>query len=331
MSNDVPKVSICCAYFNRSTYLRETLDSLLAQDYGSFEVVLVNDGSTDLEVERILSTYSDPRLRVIHQANTGFVGAIRRAIDESKGEYIAIQGAGDVSYPNRVRIQAQVLDDNLDIGIVSCRQQNLIVGGAHDGKRSLSRLVSVEPTIDILAGKHSPIIHGEVMFRRGLYDKVGGYRSFFTFSQDRDMFLRMAQFCKIRVLDEVLYQRNHFHVDGVNSNGEKAIQQRALTLFAIQCHYDRLKYGYDLLEQYGHMGFLFRKKSKKLANTAAERALECLVRGNLNGADICSRAGMDEAKTLKTIVSFLVVNAGLRVPLVTRLVKSANSVRHRLL
>lgn len=331
MSNDTPDVSICCAYFNRSTHLRDTLDSLLAQDHSSFEVVVVNDGSTDPEVERILSTYSDPRLRVIHQSNTGFVGAIRRAISESRGKYIAIQGAGDVSYPNRIRTQARVLDDDLDVGIVSCRQQNLIVGGALDGKRSLSRLVSTEPTIDVLAGKHSPIIHGEVMFRRDLYEKVGGYRPFFTFSQDRDMFLRMAQFCKIKVLEDVLYQRNHFHVDGVNSNGEKAIQQRALTLFAIQCHHDRVRYGYDLLERYGHMGFLFRERSKKLANTAAERALECMVRGNLNGAKICSRVGIDEAKTFKSIASFLVVSAGLKVPLVTRFVKSANSLRHRLL
>ena len=170
-----------------------------------------------------------------------------------------------------------------------------------------------------------------MLFRKDLYDKVGGYRSFFTFSQDRDMFLRMAQFCKIRVLGDILYQRNHFFVDGVNSNGEKAIQQRALTLFAIQCHYDRVKYGCDLLERYGHMGFLFRERSKKLANTAAERALECMVRGNLNGARISARVGVDEAKTFKTIVSFLVVTAGIKAPFVTRLLKSANLLRHKLL
>jgi hypothetical protein len=228
-------------------------------------------------------------------------------------------------------MQAKVLDNDLEVGIVSCRQQTIIVGGAFDGKRSLSRLVSIKPTIDELAGKHSPIIHGEVLFRKDLYDKVGGYRSFFTFSQDRDMFLRMAQFCKIEVLDTILYQRNHFFVDGVNSNGEKWIQQRALTLFAIQCHHNRVKYGYDLLEQYGHMGFLFRERSKTLANAAAEKALECMVRENINGARLSARVGIDEAKTFKTVTSFLLVTAGIKVPLIARLLRSANLLRHKLL
>lgn len=329
--HDLPRVSICCAYFNRSTHLRDTLDSLLAQDYSSFEIVIVNDGSTDPEVKKILENYSDNRLRVVNQENTGFVGAIIRAICESKGRYIAIQGAGDVSYPSRIRKQAQILDKEADVGIVSCRQQNVTVGGPHNGQRSLSRLVSLEPTIGELAGKHSPIIHGEVMFRRDLYDIVGGYRSFFTLSQDRDMFLRMANFCKVKVIEEVLYQRNHFYLDGVNSNGEKVVQQRVLTLFAIQCHHDRAKYGYDLLEKYGHMGFLFRNKSRKVAHTAARKAIGCLIRGNLEGARLCSHLGINEVKTVRSITSYLVVSLARRHPFIIRLAMAANAIRHRLL
>ena len=85
-----PLVSVCCAYYNRSEFLRSTINGLLAQDYPNFELVVVNDGSTDPAVRSILDSYQDPRLRVIHQSNTGFVAAIRRAIDESRGQYIAI-------------------------------------------------------------------------------------------------------------------------------------------------------------------------------------------------------------------------------------------------
>ncbi|HEU0066381.1 MAG TPA: glycosyltransferase [Sphingomonas sp.] len=326
----LPDVSVCLAIFNRADFLKETLDSLLNQQNVDFEIVAVNDGSTDPRVAAILNSYTDPRLRIIFQSNTGFTTAIRRAVGEARGKYVAIQGTGDASLPGRLSRQKDILDQEPDVGLVSCRQENVTEGGHVHGQKSLSRLISLRPTSEIMCGRHNPLIHGEAMFRRTIYDKVGGYRTFFTFAQDRDLWLRMSEHCGIVVLDEILYKRRHFFADGVNNNGEKFLQQRAFSLFGIQCYRDRQKLGQDMLERYGHSGYLFRRRNKSLANFAAERALECLIRDNRAGAALCSRFSLDEYKTLRVLLSFAVVHLALRSNTALRLLIRLNELRRRI-
>src|SRR5690554_1592429 len=95
-----PRVTIVCAWYNRSEFLLRTVDSLLSQDFDDYEVVIVNDGSTDPRVRELLDGCSDSRLKVIHQENAGFVRAISRAVNYCKSPFIAIQGSGDISYPS---------------------------------------------------------------------------------------------------------------------------------------------------------------------------------------------------------------------------------------
>jgi glycosyltransferase involved in cell wall biosynthesis len=304
------RVSICCAYYNRAETINSTLDSLLAQTHQDLEIIVINDGSRDPQVKEILSTYSDPRLRVIHQENMTFVPTIRRAVAEATGDYIAIQGAGDISFPERIARQAAVLDANLDVGIVSCRHQELRIGGPKAGQTGLSRLISTAPDGEVLAGKYTPIIHGEVMFRKALYDKVGGYRTLFTFAQDRDLWLRMVEHAGIRVLEDILYQRNHFAHDGVNAIPEKVVQQRALTLFAIQCYHDRKIGGRDLIDRYGPAGFGFRRRYPELAGFMARRSKEAFLVGDMDVALRLSKLAVEEARTRETLGVAAMVRLG---------------------
>ena len=162
------KVSICVAYYNRSEYVKECVQSLLDQDYDSFEVIVVNDGSSDPLTGAYLDDFDDERLKVIHQKNTGFVGAIRAAIDASQGTYIAIQGAGDVSLPSRIKKQVEVLNNKPQVGIVSCLFENVVFGGKNDGARKKRGYNNSHISAsDFLAGSN-PLGHGEVMFRRSL-------------------------------------------------------------------------------------------------------------------------------------------------------------------
>lgn len=133
MNATCPEVAIVCAWYNRADYIRDTVDSVLAQDFDRFEVVIINDGSPDPRVREILDSYDDPRLRVVHQENTGFTVAIRRAIDMTSAPYIAIQGAGDVSLPGRLRHQHDWLESNAGIGVVGCRVAVAVAG--RDGIR----------------------------------------------------------------------------------------------------------------------------------------------------------------------------------------------------
>lgn len=298
-----PRVSVVCAWFNRADVLTDTINALIAQDHDSFEIIVVNDGSTDPEVKNVLESFEDSRLKVIHQSNTGFVRAIRAAIEASTGDYIAIQGAGDVSLQGRLKQQSSLLDANPAVGIVGCRRTEVVYGGAEHGARAMSSISAKEPVLEDLLYRANPFSHGEVMFRRNIYDAVGGYREFFKFAQDRDLWIRMAPLCEMRIIAEVLYERRSFVADGIASNHGKLALQQALSNFARQCHFDRINNGSDFIDRYGLYGGLFRKPSAAYANSLAKMSIQSYYAGNSEKGRDFSRWAYSEKVTMVTLIT----------------------------
>lgn len=301
------KVSICVAYFNRSDCVIDCIQSLLAQDYNFFEVIVVNDGSTDPQTSVLLDGINDARLKVIHQENTGFVGAIRNAIDHSSGEYIAIMGAGDVCKKSRISKQVAVLDEFNSVGIVSCLFENVHFGGDRDGERKLRSYPEKKiDATDFLSGAN-PIGHGEVMFRRSIYDKVGGYRYFFKFSQDLDLWLRMIEHCEVHIIRECLYERRMFAKDGVSTDAKKQYLQKFLAEFSRQCFKDRQTLGYDYVDKYGVHAGLFKQPSKELSNYFSVKSYHALKDNDYRNADHFIHLASHESTTMKFILAKLLV------------------------
>src|SRR5699024_10133371 len=113
-----PKVSVDCAWYNRADYIRVTVDSLLNQDFDDYEIIIANDGSSDSRVKEILDSYDDANLKVIDNENEGFTKTLERLVEEARAPYVAIQGAGDISYPNRLSAQYRYMKDNKNVGAV---------------------------------------------------------------------------------------------------------------------------------------------------------------------------------------------------------------------
>ena len=305
MAQGDPVVSVVCAWYNRANYLRDTLDSLLGQEFDSFEVVIVNDGSSDPRVTEILAVYSDPRLKIISQPNAGFVRSIKRAIAEARGQFIAVQGAGDVSLPMRLREQVAALLSDDSIGAVGCKRYEVVIGGEADGSRAESKLDTQHPTLKDLLYGINPFSHGEVMFRRTVYDQVGGYREFFRFAQDRDLWIRMAAHCKLYVIDQVMYERRAFVEDGIASNHEKLALQQAFSSFSRQCHFDRVRFGADFVDKYGLNAGLFRKPQKSYADALARISIQALFFGKMDSARKFSSLAVYEKKTSKSVFAYV--------------------------
>ena len=294
-----PKVSICVAYFNRSEHIKESIGSLLAQTYENYEVIVVNDGSPDPLVKVLLDQFNDVRLKVIHQENKGFVGAMTTAIANSDGYFIAIHGAGDISRKQRIKEQAEFLAKNDDYALVSCHYTDVVVDDAGKGTETPFKLRSGEIIEDDLTYGPTPIGHGEVMYRRSAYEKAGGYREFFKFAQDKDLWLRMIYHGRFYILPIDLYERGLFMKDGIATNHDKLYVQKLLIAFALQCYEYKKLHAEDLIDIYGARAGLFRTKSKKVANFCHTTSFRFLMKNEFSNALKFNQLSTSEAKMIK--------------------------------
>ena len=189
-----PLVTAFMPVFDAEAFLEASLASLLAQDYEPYEVVVCDDGSTDRTPE-ILRSY--PTIRTVRQENRGRAAACNAAIAASKGELLTSFDGDDLWPANRLTLQATYLVEHPHVGCVLGRQEWL------NPPPWLGR----DPVFGDLDGV--PI--GSAMFRRSVFDAVGGYDEAFRHSEDMDFLVRMrGSGVEIAILpDVVLHRRFH--------------------------------------------------------------------------------------------------------------------------
>jgi hypothetical protein len=318
-----PLVSIVTVFYNRVAYVRESIESLLAQTYPNIEIVAVDDGSTDGTGEA-LEAIRDPRLTVRRQANGGFVRAINAAVRASGGEYVAIHGSGDVSLPERVARQAEVLRTRPAIGVVACWWQD---EDLHAGDVAARRYAADERFRDVVV-RYNPLGHGEVMFRRALFDRVGGYREFFRFAQDHDLWIRMSMHCDYDIVREQLYRRRSIP-GGVSASGEKVLQQFLFSDFAMHCGRCVRAGRPDPLDTLGPVAALMRPRSAAIASAMARAGARFLLSGRDEQGRALIAAALAEKATAQSVAAALLLWTSER-PLLWRLSAAAGRTTGRL-
>ena len=222
MMEDLPLVSVISGYYNRTKNLKECVQSILDQTYPNFEYIIFDDCSTDGTYE-LLKEFDDSRLTLFRtEQNGGFTKGVIQAINQyAKGEFIAIQGAGDVSYEERIAKQAAVLAENPAVGIVSCEWVDVQADGSKTSKKRKEKDVVFDK---IILFKNA-ISQGEVMFRRLAYQLAGGYDPWIEFAQDWDLWIRMRNHCDFYRIPETLYERPYFE-KSVSQNLSQLVEQR---------------------------------------------------------------------------------------------------------
>jgi glycosyltransferase involved in cell wall biosynthesis len=191
-----PRVSILIPCRNAAQYLPDTIASIRAQSFRDFEVVAVDDGSTDA-TRALLDEWStrNRRVRVIAQPALGIVAALQRAADAAHGDILVRMDADDVAYSTRIAKQVELLDENPDIGacgtLVRYFPQDSVQGGAHRYELWINSLVEHEEIVrDIFV--ECPIAHPTMAIRRTVLDQAGGYQDN-NWPEDYDLMFRMWQ------------------------------------------------------------------------------------------------------------------------------------------
>jgi hypothetical protein len=206
----VTTTSFVLPVYNAAATLRETLDSILAQSDPDFELIVVDDGSTDAS-HAIIVNYAarDSRIRIIAQPNGGITRALIAGCAAAGGSYIARHDAGDLSDPRRLAVQRAMLDARDDLHFVSCWTavvgpdlEPLFVTRGTGAAAEPANVLDLDHRYCVSDG---PTHHGSVVFRRDAYQAAGGYRAEFYYGQDWDLWYRLAERGKFQMAEEVLY------------------------------------------------------------------------------------------------------------------------------
>lgn len=201
-----PKVSVIMTVYNGEKYLREAMDSILGQTFRDFELIVIDDGSTD-NTPKILASYDDKRIFVFRQNNSGRPKALNRAVVQTKGEYVAIIDADDLALSQRLEKQVKFLDENVELGMLGTAVIEI------DEAKNSEKLV-FPPTSDKVLRrtlpKYNPFYNSSIMIRKEVFDKVGLYNEHLPGSEDYELGVRIAKHFKIANLSEVLIKKR-FH------------------------------------------------------------------------------------------------------------------------
>ena len=203
-----PLVSVVMSVYNGADTLRDTVESVLSQEGVDLEFIIVNDGSTDASASMFDSlAAADARIRLLHQANQGLTRALINGCALARGKYIARQDCGDRSLPGRLRAQLQAMRSHPEAALVSCGTgfvgPNLepLYDVTLTGAEAETGLQTLE-----LTRLRGPAHHGSTLFRRDLYERVGGYREQFYFAQDLDLWTRMVDHGRHVAMPDLFYQ-----------------------------------------------------------------------------------------------------------------------------
>ena len=172
VSDRVPRVSVLMTIYNAAPYLRQSLDSLLGQTFEDWELIAIENGSSDSS-PGILASYKDPRIGVFAVAtNMGRTGGLRYAFKRARGKYIAVLDADDLSHRERLAAQVVRLDAEPDLGLLGTWAE--VIDGAGVRLRAWEPPVGTAELHDRL-GWENPIVHSSAMYRRALAEAAGGY------------------------------------------------------------------------------------------------------------------------------------------------------------
>ncbi len=209
-SGEQKKVVVITVWYNRAEHVEDSIGSLLNQTTDDYAIFAVDDGSTDdtgEKLEKMLSkaeSHSVP-MRVWRKSNEGFVSSIKQAIEKkTENKIIALHGAGDISKPDRLRTQIEMLESDESVIATGVGVEKV----NPEGKPIGQKIPPEWPESDPFTGTVPRLgTHGASMYYRDSYQKAGGYREHFYYAQDTDLLLRLRECGEFLNTSEIMYSK----------------------------------------------------------------------------------------------------------------------------
>lgn len=212
-----PQISVVMPVHNGLPFLDESIKSILAQTISDFEFVIFDDASTDGSAE-LLGEWAqrDARIQLHHSSKQlGLAGSSNAVVSNARAPIVARMDADDIAHPDRLRRQLSIMEGHPDI---------VVIGTLCDGIDASGRVVRPRDRWRLLRRSgYIPFPHGSTMFRRKVFDDVGGYNELMTGAEDQDLFRKMATKGRVVTLSDVLYSYRYHLSNATLMNGTTAV------------------------------------------------------------------------------------------------------------
>ena len=208
-SRDIPLVSVIMPVFNAEKFVEQAIASILAQSYKKFEFLIIDDGSKDSTVEKIIQ-FKDSRIRLLtNEKNLGIAASMNKGIIESKGKYIARMDADDISLQDRIEKQFNFMEKNPQIGILGTGYYEINKQGERK-KAYIYPHDDMEIKWKLLMGPIFP--HPTVMFRKEVLIAFNiNYNINFSATQDYELWSRLIHYTDGTNLPIPLLEYRHYY------------------------------------------------------------------------------------------------------------------------
>lgn len=210
------KVTVLMPVYNGEKYLKESIESILAQTFCDFEFLIIDDGSSD-ESGAIISSYGkDKRLRFVeNEKNIGQMATLNLGIKLSRGQYIARMDQDDTSLPARLARESRILDMFDDIALVYSDSYIIDEYGLRRDRTFFEYVTPRRLNVFNDLIRENFIIGNTVMMRKNVFDAIGFYNPSYRISAEYDLYLRLARRYKVDFVDEGLAE---YRAHGTNTS-----------------------------------------------------------------------------------------------------------------
>ena len=224
-----PKASVVLPAYNSARFLAPSIESILAQTFSDFELVIVDDCSTDATWQ-IIQKYAviDPRVVALRNAqNLNLARTLNRGIAVAKGRYIVRMDHDDISTLDRIHKQVSFLDTHPDVGIVGSAMEIIDEGGATIGVR---RYHLEDKDIRRHIFLYSPFCHPATVLRKDVLNRVGGYDHRYNPAEDYELYFRIGLHAKFANLEEPLLRYRVVRGTSMTTGGTRRLERATIAV-----------------------------------------------------------------------------------------------------
>jgi len=234
-----PLFTVVIPTYNQADYLKEAIDSVLAQSFAEFEIIVVNNHSTD-NTRGVIEEFHDPRIKAIDFSNEGVIGAGRNVgIRAAKGDYVCFLDSDDTWYPEKLAEVAQVIQEDPEIGLI-CHNQDMVRDGVVEQQTNYGPPSDYTGKIyDYVLGASNGPSTSATTVSRSVLEDVSGFsedRAFITV-EDYELWLRLAKVCRFHFIDSVL-GTHMYHGESSSNNAERLLNGGLAVLDQISTELD---------------------------------------------------------------------------------------------